>query len=164
MDSGLSRLQFGAADEDSLPTKAGDQKGKGKHKGKGRGKTPTRYLQPVEKGCFKHSPPEVRSQLGSLVLSKYPFTVSVRSIKEEHYIEAGAPPPQREPKKRSTDGDGDARAKRTPTPDRGAPHGRGSVPSAGPVPVPDPWATALRNTASPSAPQPELAFGSRISA
>ena len=104
MDRGLARLQFGAYEEEGVAaTKDGDHKGKGKTKGKGRGKAPGRHLHPVERGCFKHAPPEVRSSLGSLVLSEYPFTVSIRGLREEHYIEVGAQPPVREDKKRSTE-------------------------------------------------------------
>ena len=171
MDRGIARLQFGTYDEDS-PSHAGEPKGKGKAKGKGRGKVPARDLHPVEKGCFKHAPPEARTCLGSLVMTEYPFTIHIRSLKEEHYIETGAAPPSREPKKRSPEGgDEYARAKWTPTPER---RGRDQnyAPAVGPVP--DPWAMAQQRgaTATPSSgstmpplpSQSELAFGSRISA
>ena len=180
MDRGLARLQFGAYEEEGgAAHKDGDHKGKSKTKGKGRGKAPARHLHPVERGGFKHAPPEVRSSLGSLVLAEYPFTVSIRGLREEHYIEVGAQPPVREDKKRSTDAAEASQAKRTPTPDRGASRDqRRYMEQARRL---DPWAAAHQQqheaAAAPSTPsamppmpsQPsttgsEIAFGSRISA
>ena len=85
MDKALARLQFGVHDDDGAAAST-SMEGKGKQKGKGKGKLPTRHLQPVERGCFKHAPPECRAALGSLVFSEYPFTVSIRGLEEEHFF------------------------------------------------------------------------------
>ena len=177
MDGGLARLQFGAYDEETYAARSSSD-GKGKTKGKGKGKPSGRHLQPVERGCFKNAPPECRTALGSLVLSEYPFTVSVRSLKEEHYIEVGVEQPVRAPKKRTNEEEHDMqRPKRTPTPERASGSYAGAM-----GPVQDPWAQAQQQRQAAPAPglpsmpsQPsqmgpeaaasaELAFGSRISA
>ena len=124
MDAGLERLQLGsyveAGDGQSQPM---DGKGKSKGRGKGKAKAPARYLQPTERGSFKHAPPACRSALGSLVLSEYPISVSVREMKDEHLVEAGVSNQSLMQKKRLNDGEAASasQAKRTPTPERGAP-------------------------------------------
>ena len=167
MDAGLERLQFGAYGEEGDGSQPMDGKGKAKGRGKGKAKTSGRYLQPTERGAFKHAPPACRPALGSLVLAEYPFTVSIKEMKDEHLTEAGVGHQSLAHKKRHNDsGAAASQAKRTPTPERGAPgeHDRArphaelssrnaelSSQNA------DPWAVAQQqrwaNPSSPSMPQ-----------
>ena len=156
--------------------KNGD-KGKG-GKSKGRGKLVQRYMQPVEGGNFKHSPAAQRDGLGSWQRTEYLFEVSIRVLKAEHMVEAGAADQMMmNQKKRNNDEETGSRAKRTPTPLRQQAYTGQSEH------LQDPWATArqmqhgtatppLQPSATSSQPsQPsaaatgsELAFGTRISA
>ena len=124
-----------------------DGKGKSKGRGKGKAKAPGRYLQPTERGSFKHAPPASRAALGSLILSEYPFTVSIREMKDEHLAEAGAG--------NQSLTHNSSQAKRTPTPERGAPRDQDRARPYAELSsqVTDPWALAQQQRrANPSSP------------
>ena len=77
MTAGLSLLNFGYEDPAAPP-----RKGKDKGKGSSKGKKKSRYDLPILQEAFKREPEIYRNQLGNLQLAKYPFTVSIKTLRD----------------------------------------------------------------------------------
>ena len=107
MPAGLRRLHFGHDGEEGSEA----HKGKGKSQGKGKKKS-QRFDLPLEPTAFHREPAVFRNALGSLQLARYPFTVTVKKMREEQGRE------DEERSKRTSDGADSEAKRRAPTPDR----------------------------------------------
>ena len=124
IDASIRRLHWGPSEDDSSATMSG----KGKHKGKGRGKT-KKSSTPLDPQCYKKEAEDYRIKMGNLVISKFPFSISIRLMDAEGSQETG--------EKRA-----------------GEPAGMGSSKRRSPTPLRyDPWAAAA-SSASASAATP----------
>ena len=140
MAAGLRRLNFGYnAAESTAPEKG---KGQGKS-GKGKKKS-HRYDIPVPTSSFTREPETYRNALGSLQLARFPFTVTVKSMRERKKDAEEREERQHRRRsdstssKRTSNADDSKAKRRAPTPDRN--QAPAYVPSS--QPAVDPWARA----------------------
>ena len=128
IDATIKRLHWGPSEEDIALASGG--KGAGKSKGKGRGKS-KKSATPTDPQCFRPETESNRAKMNNLVISKFPFTVSIRLLEPgdtDMMKEAGG--------KRVGDPAGLGSSKRRKTPQRY-----------------DPWAAAAAAASSAAASQ-----------
>ena len=190
MDKGINRLQFGVLEEEGerAGEGAGKEKGgwkgagKGEGKGKGKGRKASGPGIPLDPAAFKRCAPLVRDQLGNMHFARFPFSISIRTLRLEQ-----SEPRSNSVKRYTEPMDREDSKRRSPTPE--ATLQRQQAHQAAPLQgdlsqqmmkqelgpgIPDPWAVAAATatsaaaSASSSTPAPgrqsEIQLGDRISA
>ena len=172
MGPGLMRLQFGQSDVSA--ESATPQKGKGKGGGGKAGKAKRAGpALPLDPSMYRHEDEVIRTKLGGLQFSRYPFSVAIRKLEQPQqpaHNADNAAIRMDDATKRRQDQPAHPSKRRSPTPEATY---HPAVPQQHAV-APDPWAaarsststmpiTAARGTAEPAV-GGDLRMGDRISA